>query len=282
MTIRNYTRQVLNQLRAKVRRTLSTKLARRIIPMHNEVPLVSFTFDDFPHSAWSEGGAILEDYGIRGTFFASFGLVDSTDDTSKMFSLEDVHHIMEQKHELGCHTYDHYNAWDTSCSEFEASILRNREALKKFFPDSSFKTLAYPISCPRPEIKRRMMNYFECCRAGGQTFNVGSIDLGFVKACFLEKTRNNFDFVARLIELNNQRKGWLVFATHDISQRPTDFGCTPTLFKRVVRYAAKSGARILPVCEALDNIRGNKLSELSSPRSGSTIQRIDVNVVGVH
>ena len=282
MTIRNYRSPVLNRLKLKVRRTLSMKLARRVIPMHNEVPLISFTFDDFPHSAWSEGGAILEDYGIRGTFFMSFGFMGSTGATGEMFSLADICQIMERKHELGCHTYDHCNAWDTTGSEFETSVIHNREALKGFFPLNSFRSLAYPISCPRPEIKRRMFNYFECCRAGGQTFNVRSLDLGFVKACFLEKTQNNLDLVTRLIEANNQGNGWLIFATHDISQTPSDFGCTPTFFKRVIRHAAESGATILPVCEALDSIRANEPFDPSSRQRRAKVERTDSNFVNIH
>ncbi len=41
--------------------------------------------------------------------------------------------------------------------------------------------------------------------------------------------------------------GWLVFATHDVSESPTRFGCTPALFERIVDYAEKSGAHVLPV-----------------------------------
>ena len=36
--------------------------------------VVSFTFDDFPRSAWSNGGAVLEEYDVRGTYYAAMGL----------------------------------------------------------------------------------------------------------------------------------------------------------------------------------------------------------------
>jgi len=32
-----------------------------------------------------------------------------------------------------------------------------------------------------------------------------------------------------------------------VSDNPTRFGCTPALFERIVDYAQKSGARVLPV-----------------------------------
>jgi peptidoglycan/xylan/chitin deacetylase (PgdA/CDA1 family) len=226
--------------------------------METEEPLVSFTFDDFPRSAVVEGGAILGTYGIRGTFFASFGMVGTVAPTGEIFSVGDLNDLVRQGHELGCHTYDHCDAWDTSPAEFEASIIRNRAALEKHLPGTSFRTSSYPISWPRPQTKRQMPNYFDCCRGGGQTFNARSLDLNNVSGFFLEKSRGDFDSIARLIAANNRRKGWLIFVTHDISDAPTRFGCTPKFFDKVVRQAVQSGAEILTVCDALKKIRDKR------------------------
>jgi hypothetical protein len=54
-----------------------------------------------------------------------------------------------------------------------------------------------------------------------------------------------------IIDSNSDARGWLIFATHDVARDPTPFGCTPSLFEEIVRYAAESGARLLPVAEAL-------------------------------
>ena len=45
-------------------------------------------------------------------------------------------------------------------------------------------------------------------------------------------------------------RGWLIFATHDVDEHPTRFGCAPALFADIVRYVGRSGARVLPVAEA--------------------------------
>ena len=34
-------------------------------------PVASFTFDDFPHTAWINGAPILESFGVRGTYFVA-------------------------------------------------------------------------------------------------------------------------------------------------------------------------------------------------------------------
>ncbi|HTV54138.1 MAG TPA: hypothetical protein VMI06_04405, partial [Terriglobia bacterium] len=95
-----------------------------------------------------------------------------------------------------------------------------------------------------------------CCRGGGQTFNSGIADLNQLSAYFLEKAGSNFELVKALIDKNREARGWLIFATHDISSAPSPFGCTPEFFEGVVRYAIDSGAQILPVAAALNVVRG--------------------------
>jgi len=233
-------------------------MARRPLVMQNEEPLVSFTFDDFPRSALLEGGAILRTYGARGTFFASLGLMGRIGPTGEIFSLEDLHELVRQKHELGCHTYDHCHAWNTAPAEFEASVVRNRHAVHKYLPEVEFRTCSFPISCPRPQTKRQISKYFDCCRSGGQTFNLGSLDLNFLQAFFLEQSRDDFDSIARLIDANNREKGWLIFVTHDVSDSPTRFGCTPAILEKIVRRSIQAGAKALSVCEALQLVTGRR------------------------
>jgi len=243
------------RLETKGRRAVSIRMARRVVRLRNQEPLISFTFDDFPRSALREGGAILSNHGVQGTFFASFGLMGRIGPAGEMFQRHDLDQLLLEQHELACHTYDHRHAWNTSASEFQASIVRNRQALQQYLPGASFKSFSYPSSCPRPAIKRQISGQFDCCRGGGHTLNAGSIDLNFAKACFLE--RCNFDGVADLIEKNNIVRGWLIFATHDVRDAPSRFGCEPDFFERVVRRASNSGASVVTVREGVRSIFGS-------------------------
>jgi hypothetical protein len=148
---------------------------------------------------------------------------------------------------LACHTFDHCDSWETTPADFEASILKNRRAAAQLVPTVSLKTFSYPITWPRPATKRRIASLFECARGGGQTFNFGVVDLNYLSAFFIEQSRDDFDAIKHIIDDNTQAMGWLIFASHDVSDNPTRFGCTPGLFERVVSYAKKSGARVLPV-----------------------------------
>jgi peptidoglycan/xylan/chitin deacetylase (PgdA/CDA1 family) len=168
-----------------------------------------------------------------------------------MFSVEDVKSLLEEGHELGCHTFDHCNSWKTEPTTFEGSIVRNRRALEEILPGVSFRTLAYPITEPSPLIKRRVGRYFRCCRSGGRSPNVGIIDLNSLGACFLEQSRDNPGALKELVDRNCRERGWLIFATHDISNSPSPYGCTPRLFEDIVGHVVSSGARVLPVVQAL-------------------------------
>ncbi len=223
--------------------------------MRNERPIISFTFDDFPVSALRVGGTILKSYGFTGTYYASLGLMGQMTPTGLIFSPEDLNDLVTSGHELGCHTFAHCDSWETSPSGFEQSVIENASALRRLQPGARLRTLSYPITCPRPQTKDRLARHFECCRFGGQRFNVGSVDLNLVAAYFLEKDRGDEELVTRMIRQTVRERGWLIIATHDVAEVHTRYGCTPSYFESVVRTAANSGALVLPVAEALERVR---------------------------
>jgi len=220
--------------------------------MRNSTPLVSFTFDDFPKSALWTGGAILQHHGLAGTYYASMGLMAKESPTGEMFSSEDLEPLLDAGHELGCHTFGHCHAWNTAPREFEESMLANRRAVGRLFPQLSLRTLSYPILCPRPHTKRRVGRHFLCCRGGGQTFNRGVADLNNLRAFFIERSWGDFGLIRDAIDRNRRSGGWLIFATHDVCDSPTPYGCTPGYFEDTVQHSIQSGATILPVASACE------------------------------
>ena len=237
-------------------------LGRRPCRLQMESPVISFTFDDFPRSALINGGAILRQHGFAGTYYASLGLMGRTVPTGEIFTREDLDELVRQGHELACHTFDHCDSWETAPAEFEASILRNRDAVGEHLPGLGLGSFSYPISWPRPETKRRVASHFSCARGGGQTFNTGIVDLNYLKAFFIEQSRDNFDAIKQAINGNARAKGWLIFATHDVCDQPTRFGCSPGFFEKVVDYAIQSKATILPVFRAWQYCFGDRRPEI--------------------
>jgi len=225
---------------------------RRPLVIKTKEPIISFTFDDFPRSALHMGGRILKRYGATGTYYASIGLMGTQAPTGTMFVRQDLEILSQEGHELGCHTFGHCDAGTTKPDVFEESIVQNQQALTALYPGALFRTLSYPINEPRPRTKQKAGEHFLCCRGGGQTLNVGTADLNYLSSHFLEQSRDNPQSVRDLIDRNRRERGWLIFSTHDVSEAPTPWGCTVDFFEDIVRCAANSGARILPVVHACE------------------------------
>jgi len=247
-------RNLKTRIQSRYRRDAARLFGRRMARLSLDAPIISFTFDDFPRSALHTGGAIMAQYGVRGTYYTSLGLMDQEIPAGHAFSAEDLQQVLDKGHELGCHTFAHCDAWETIPQTFEASIVQNRRTLECLAPGAVMRTLSYPISGPRPQTKRLAARHFACSRGGGQRHNVGQVDLNNLAAFFLERSRDNPDRIKAMIDRNKDEQGWLIFATHEVCPNPSHFGCTPAFFEDIVRYSVDSGAQILPVGESFDAI----------------------------
>lgn len=251
---------------SKYRRTVSNRFCRRLVAIKSTTPFISFSFDDAPRTAFSNGGDILKAHGARATFFVSLGLLESESPSGTIAFQKDLRRAVAEGHELGCHTFDHKDPWKTTTKVFEQSVLKNRQALARVLPNTVFSTFAYPLCGPNPANKRRTGKLFNCCRGGGQTFNVGTADLNLLKAFFLDiRNGNNIEAVKRLIDRNSECQGWLIFATHDVVDNPSPYGCTKEFFKDVVAYAASSDSLLLPVGKACEQIQMTGTEQNAAP-----------------
>lgn len=242
------------RMRSRYSKILNSLLFRRPLKTDSKIPYISFTFDDFPRSALHAGGNILARYDLRATYYVSFGLMGLKGSAGEMFIQDDVRILLDEDHELGSHTFSHSDSLTTNVKFFEQSIIKNQEILDLLIPGASFRSFSYPLSIPRPSAKYITSRYFDCCRVGGQTFNAKTIDLNHLKAYFIEKSRDDLAEIKETIDKNNKAHGWLIFATHDISENPSPYGCTPHCFEEIVKYAIDSSVKILPVVKALDAI----------------------------
>ena len=62
-------------LPARLRRRLTQWQAVAPLPAHPPQAMISFTFDDFPHSAADAGASILDRFGARGCYYACTGFL---------------------------------------------------------------------------------------------------------------------------------------------------------------------------------------------------------------
>jgi peptidoglycan/xylan/chitin deacetylase (PgdA/CDA1 family) len=210
-------------------------------------PIVSFTFDDFPQSALHVGGAILKNYGASGTFYAAMGLMDQVNSLGRQFCAEDLQTLLRDGHELGSHTFGHLSSRDSSLRGFEADVWKGKQAVEQVAGADRPHQFSYPYGHVTFRAKPRVGAGMSSCRGICPGVNESPVDLNFLQANSLYSRSWDLKGVHALLERNERCRGWLIFYTHDISDSPSPFGCTPGEFEAVVRLAVERRARVLPI-----------------------------------
>ena len=226
-------------------------------------PVATITFDDFPRTAWTAGGRILESYNVRGTYFVSAAF--SPDRLRKgpaygitpgvsYYELDDLTAAHESGHEIGCHSFDHIRAPELTNAALEESVARNADFVRKRLGDVIMTSFAFPQGAANIRVKRLLGKHFAVCRGGWPGINKGIFDLSLLKAISLDA---GFQQKFRLTDIIRKAKAtnaWIVFLTHDIGDRPSTWGCTPQLFNSVVSELLENGIEILPLKNALARV----------------------------
>ncbi len=83
---------IVSRTLAAVRGSVRTAFSARTVAMRNRRAIVSFTFDDFPRSAVSNGARLLDDYGVRGTFYLTGSYCGRVVDDVPQYCAEDLRH----------------------------------------------------------------------------------------------------------------------------------------------------------------------------------------------
>jgi peptidoglycan/xylan/chitin deacetylase (PgdA/CDA1 family) len=218
------------------------RLARRPFRLGTE-PIISFTFDDFPRSAYSAGGAILTAFGARGTYYTAAALAGTTNELGEQFHLTDLPALVADGHELASHTLHHVSARTTP--DFAHEILTGLQALG----ENGSGNFSYPFGEVTLSAKRAAGTHTSSARGTQPGINGPVADLNALRANRLYSDTIPLAHVEHLIATNT---GWLIFYTHDVREHPSQYGCTPKYFEAAVKAASKSNARILTITDVLN------------------------------
>jgi len=242
------------KLRAKARRLAAKALFRNTVRTAAREPAVSITFDDFPSNALSVGGALVRSFGGRATYFVAGGLEGSTTVCGEMFTRDDILRARTDGHEIGCHTYDHTAARKAGRATFLASIKKNGEWLEALDSTLVPSVFSYPLGDVPLFAKRFAASRFVASRSVERGTNGVNVDLNLLRANALydrHDSRQYRDDLAALIRTAVEAGAWCIFYTHDVSEEPSKYGCTPDLLKFVLSQATNARIPILAVTAAL-------------------------------
>ncbi|MCB1498895.1 MAG: polysaccharide deacetylase family protein [Bauldia sp.] len=229
----------------------SNAIATKTVPLSLARPIVSFTFDDFPRSAATVGADVLERHGARGTYYASGSLCGRTEDGIGYYGPEDLVSLHDRGHEIGSHTFGHTRTSTMTRTAIEEDVEKNHAFLKGILPGLVLEDFAYPFGDASPVSKLVLQRHYSSCRGTGEGLNVNRADLGLLKAVAPGEHQSGRGKVVEAIADAVERKGWLIFYTHDVIETPTRWGCSPQLLDEAVGHAVHSGAAVLTIREAL-------------------------------
>jgi peptidoglycan/xylan/chitin deacetylase (PgdA/CDA1 family) len=236
---------------------LRTLNARRLF-LHNQEPVASFCFDDFPRTAYSVGGGILKAFGARGTYYAALGLMNTQDELGDLFRREDLFSLLADGHELASHTFSHLSCRRVASTTFERDVQKGRDAIHEMTGVDP-TDFAYPFGHLTVSAKRRIGMRMASCRGTYGGINGPGLDLNLLNANNVYGGVDQLAEMERLLRENAAERRWLIFYTHDVRENPSRFGCTPALLEKTVSSALQHGYRIVPVGET---IRTEMMSDL--------------------
>jgi peptidoglycan/xylan/chitin deacetylase (PgdA/CDA1 family) len=236
-----------------IRRSTMCALHRRTVPLGDRGPIVSFSFDDFPRTAYSVGGAILEQFGARATYYVAAGLMNASSELGELFEESDLHSLLEKGHELASHTFLHSSCRSVSLAAFQQDVHEGMKAIEHLAGHNS-TNFAYPYGDVTLRVKKTLGPRLTSSRSVMPGFNGPAIDLNLLLANRLYGNVDSSRQIEDLILQNVRRKSWLIFYTHDVRSNPSQYGCTPALLEFAVSLAARTGSRILTVQEALSEV----------------------------
>ncbi|WP_052699333.1 polysaccharide deacetylase family protein [Hyphomicrobium sp. 99] len=231
----------------------------RIVPTKpvrakNAHPIVSFTFDDVPDSARTNGARILDRHGVRGTFYVAPGICGTQDEHWTVIDMRGVADLARSGHEIGCHTYSHVKVQSLTQSDLARETQRCFEALRDVGGSAVSKNFAYPfgnVSFPR---KFQLDAQFTSCRSIYTGLNSGLIDLAMLRSVELYDRTSTEKSINAILDHAIATNAWVIFYTHDVTPNPSWIGASPTHLDMAVRAAKARGIQCLAVDEALTAI----------------------------
>lgn len=240
----------------KFARRLSSLMARKLpvrpISLAPGRTIASITFDDFPKSAWSRGGAVLARHGVRGTYYTAGGFCGRAMDGILYYDEQDLRELLAAGHEIGCHGYGHQPTPDLASTALAEDARRNSEFLRPFIGQAV--SYAFPFGAVSRRTKRFYAPRFASLRGVHPGVNQGRVDLAQLSTISLESRLFCEAAVDTAIARVKAAGGWLVFHTHDVDDAPSPYGTTPQQLDWTVARVKAAGIDFLPMREAQEKL----------------------------
>jgi peptidoglycan/xylan/chitin deacetylase (PgdA/CDA1 family) len=239
-------------LKGKVRRRLIRLAHRRPARVKLERPMVSFSFDDAPATACEAGARVLEQRGLRGTYYFAAGLTGREGPMGRFATGADAARLHAAGHEIACHTFSHLDCGQASQAETLADVDLNARHLAEWGTGAP-TSFAYPYGDVASPAKTALAGRFKTLRALHHGLIATGADLNQAPAVGIEGADGE-QVALDWLDKAHRRKAWLILYTHDVAPEPSQWGCTTAALERLVDGAVMAGFDVVTVAEGARRI----------------------------
>ena len=212
--------------------------------------VISFTFDDAPRTAATEGARIVESLGAGATFYIATSLCgEISPEYGAMLDHSEIRDLATSGHHIAAHSHSHTHLRRGGEAAFRDDCARNKSILEDL-SGGAVDDFAYPFGEYTFAAKAVLADLFTTQRSIDPGVNQGDVDLRLLKSETLEQKHFSLARVEEVVSDCAENGGWLIFFTHDVSDDPTEFGTTPSQLRDVVRVVQSSGVPVADVATA--------------------------------
>jgi peptidoglycan/xylan/chitin deacetylase (PgdA/CDA1 family) len=211
--------------------------------------LLSITFDDFPRTAWTQGAQVLAAHGAKATYYVCGGHEGGVFEGQEQFTRADLEACVASGHEIGCHGFNHLAATAPARDRFETAVEANRLYLLDRIGREATH-FAYPYGYVSFRAKTVAAQRFVTARGVRGGFNRARVDRALIRAEGFESRKLARQPIAPLLAKVAACNGWLVLYSHDVSDRPSPFGCSPDDLHALLKLADTLGLTVATMSQA--------------------------------
>lgn len=241
-------------LAGKVHRAQMRFTGKIALPLQPGESRVSFSFDDFPRSAGETAAEMLEQRGMRATYYVSACFAGEDTHFGAMYETEDLTRLYAKGHEIACHTYSHGDASQMRLAALETDIERNARALKDQGYHGPLDTFAFPYGEASLKAKAALTQRFNCVRGIYPGINKTPADRGLLRACPLDGGDKGLKKALAQIDALRHSPGWLIFYGHDVRDTHSPWGCSPEFLETVANAVQASKIPVQTVAAAFQDL----------------------------
>lgn len=237
----------------KIKRYIACRIINKKIPINLSQALITFSFDDVPNSAITNGARILKQFGYNGTYYISLGLRDKTNTRQPYFDHSQLQQIVDDGGELACHTFDHIQLYKSDKNKIVSDLEKNQLQMEALIPGYKFHNFSYPYGQQTFLSKLIVKKRYRSARGVNAGMHIKHADINNLKAVELQgslELKKAFSLIDEAIQNN----AWLILYTHDVEANPTICGCSPDYFEAVVKYCFDKKVKVVTIDEGINII----------------------------